>query len=128
MFCYGGYERTFLKRMRKVASRTDQVDRVLDSLVNVLSVVYAHLYFPCHSNGLKDVAGCLGCSWSEPDASGIQSLVWRARWEATRAEEWKQKLLTYNLEDCLALKRVTELLDAVGSGPEAGQGTACGGD
>ncbi len=29
-------------------------------MVNVLSVVYAHLYFPCHSNGLKDVAGCLG--------------------------------------------------------------------
>lgn len=53
VFCYGGYERTFIKRMRKSASGTDQVDRVLDSLVNVLSVVYDHLYFPCHSNGLK---------------------------------------------------------------------------
>ena len=28
-----------------------------------------------------------------------------ARWEATRAEEWKQKLTTYNLEDCAALKQ-----------------------
>lgn len=118
VFCYGGYERTFIKRMRKVASRTDQVDRVLDSLVNVLSVVYDHLYFPCHSNGLKDVAACLGCSWSEPAASGLQSLVWRARWEATHSEEWRQKLLSYNLEDCLALKRVAELIDSVGSGPE----------
>ena len=52
----------------------EQVDRVLGALVNVLSVVYDHLYFPCHSNGLKDVAGCLGCSWSEPDASGLQSI------------------------------------------------------
>ena len=28
-------------------------------------------------------------------------------------EEWKQKLMTYNLEDCAALKRVTELVYAV---------------
>jgi predicted RecB family nuclease len=119
VFCYGGYERAFIKRMRKTATNTEQVDRVLGSLVNVLSVVYDHLYFPCYSNGLKDVAGCLGCSWTEPGASGLQSLVWRARWEATQAEEWRQKLLSYNLEDCLALKRVTELLDSAGAGPEA---------
>jgi predicted RecB family nuclease len=119
VFCYGNYERTFIKRMRKAASRTEQVDRVLDRQVNVLSVVYDHLYFPTHSNGLKDVAAGLGCSWTEPDASGIQSLVWRARWEATGTEEWKQKLLVYNLEDCLALKRVAELIDSVGCGPDA---------
>jgi predicted RecB family nuclease len=62
VFCYGGYERAFIKRMRKAAARPEQVGRVLVSLVNVLSLVHAHLYFPCHSNGLKDVAACLGCS------------------------------------------------------------------
>ena len=59
------------------------VDRVLGSLVNVLSLVHSHLYFPSHSNGLKEIGGLLGSTWSEPDASGLQSLVWRARWEAT---------------------------------------------
>jgi predicted RecB family nuclease len=78
------------------------VDQILDALVNVLSVVYAHLYFPCHSNGLKDVAGCLGCSWSEADASGLQSIAWRKRWEAGHAEEWKGRLTTYNMDDCAA--------------------------
>src|SRR5262249_14867816 len=58
VFSYGGYERFSLKRMKGTASRPDQVDRILDALVNVLPVFYAHLYFPCHSNGLKDVAGC----------------------------------------------------------------------
>jgi predicted RecB family nuclease len=119
VFCYGGYERAFIKRMRKAVARPEQVDRVLDVLVNVLSLVHAHLYFPCHSNGLKDVAACLGFSWSEPDASGLQSLVWRAGWEAAHTEEWKRKLLTYNIEDCLALKRVVELIELVGCGPEA---------
>ena len=85
MFCYGGYERAFLKRMRKQAKRKAVVDRVLKALVNTLSLIYSHVYFPTYSNGLKDVGGCLGCSWTEPDASGIQSIVWRKRWEVTRA-------------------------------------------
>ena len=125
VFCYGRYERTFLKRMRKQAKRKTQVDRVLKALVNTLSLIYSHIYFPSYSNGLKDVGACLGCSWTEPDASGIQSVVWRKKWEVTNGEEWKQRLTTYNLEDCAALKRVTELVyavtdkvkSAVGSGP-----------
>ena len=100
------------------------MDRVLKALVNTLSLIYSHVYFPTYSNGLKDVGACLGCSWTEPDASGVQSLVWRRRWEATHAEEWKQKLITYNLEDCLALRRVTEFLYIRCAGPDRqpGQG------
>jgi predicted RecB family nuclease len=122
VYCYGSYERTFLKRMRKAAPRKGPVDRVLAGLVNVLSAVYAHAYFPCHSNGLKDVAGCLGCSWTDPGASGIQSIAWRRRWEADHTDEWKQKLLTYNREDCTALRKVTEFLHAHGSGSGNGSG------
>ena len=117
VFCYGGYERAFLKRMRKAASRKKPVDRVMDALVNVLSLVYAHVYFPCYSNGLKDVSGYLGFSWTAPEASGIQSIAWRKRWEAGHVDDWKQKLLTYNREDCDALRKVTELLYAIGSRP-----------
>jgi predicted RecB family nuclease len=122
LYCYGSYERTFLKRMRKAAPRKGPVDRVLAALVNVLSVVYSHAYFPCHSNGLKDVAGCLGFSWSDPQASGLQSVVWRKRWEASRADEWKERLVTYNREDCSALRRVTEFLHAHGPGSDTGVG------
>ena len=126
VFCYGGYERAFLKRMRKVAKSQDQVDRVLNALVNVLSLVYAHVYFPCYSNSLKDVGNYLGCRWTEPDASGIQSIVWRRTWENTDDGEWKQRLLTYNLEDCVALKKVIAFLytlqsDVILSGNQDGE-------
>ena len=47
-----------------------------------------------------------GSSWTEPNASGVQSLVWRKCWEATHADQWKQKLIAYNIEDCAALKKV----------------------
>jgi predicted RecB family nuclease len=108
VFCYGGYERAFLKRMRKRAKRKAAVDRVLRALVNTLSLIYSYIYFPAYTNGLKDVGACLGCSWTDPDASGIQSVVWRTRWEETKGEEWKQRLTEYNLEDCAALKKVVE--------------------
>ena len=127
VYCYGRYERDFLKRMRKAARAKGMVDRVLNALVNVLSVIHAHAYFPCHSNGLKDVSGCLGCSWTEQAASGVQSIVWRKRWEAGHAEEWKQRLVTYNQEDCSALRRVVEFLSAVGTGPGQPAGTRPGG-
>ena len=113
VFCYGGYERAFLKRMRKRAKRKAAVDRVLKSLVNVLSLVYAHVYFPTYSNGLKEIGTCLGCSWSDPVASGTQSIAWRMHWENGHDDRWKQKLVAYNLEDCEALKRVTDFVYAV---------------
>jgi hypothetical protein len=112
--------------MRRRTKKKAPVDRVLKALVNVLSLVYTHFYFPTYSNGLKEVGACLGCLWSVPDASGALSIVWRTRWEATRDERWKQELMTYNLEDCAALKRVTEFvyaaIAAVGTaaGPSAG--------
>ena len=114
VFCYGSYERAFIKRMRQQARRKKPVDAVLETLVNTLSTVYAHFYFPTYSNGLKAVAGCLGFSWSDEEASGVQSISWRMRWERTRDDAWKQKLLEYNMEDCVALRIVTEFLrDAV---------------
>jgi predicted RecB family nuclease len=44
VFCYGSYERTFLKRMRRRTTNKEAVDRVLKSLVNILSLVYTHIY------------------------------------------------------------------------------------
>src|SRR5262249_61111253 len=34
-------------------------------------------------------------------------------WEQTRAQGWKDKLLAYNAEDCAALRKVTEFVQAV---------------
>lgn len=119
VYCYGNYERAFIRRMRRVARRKTSVDKVLGRLVNTLSIIYAHLYFPTYSNGLKEVAGCLGFSWSETEASGVQSIAWRMRWERTRGDQWKEKLIRYNLEDCEALRRVTEFIRVVSVAPSA---------
>jgi predicted RecB family nuclease len=64
LFHYGNYETLFLKRMRARYSHQSGDDGFLDHLiassVNLLSLTYAQVYFPTYSNGLKDVARCLG--------------------------------------------------------------------
>jgi len=110
VFCYGSYEKAFVRRMRRYAKRKRPVDNLLVALVNTLSIIYAHFYFPTYSNGLKEVATWLAFRWSDPDASGLQSIAWRIRWDRTQDEQWKAKLIDYNLEDCAALRTVTEFL------------------
>jgi predicted RecB family nuclease len=108
VFYYGSYEAIFLRRMRKQSTHKTFVDKVIFNSFNVLSVVYSHIYFPAYSNRLKDIGTYLGCTWSGQDATGIQSIVWRKRWESTSDVALKRKLITYNSEDVQALRRITE--------------------
>jgi predicted RecB family nuclease len=107
---YGSYETTFLKRMqaryRAAVEHPAFLDQLIAESVNVLSVIYAQIYFPTYSNGLKEIAQYLGFQWSESDASGLHTLMWRSQWECSKDAGLKQKLVTYNAEDCEALERV----------------------
>jgi len=43
-----------------------------------------------------------------------ETLAWRAQWESSHEPSLKQKLLTYNAEDCEATEKVTEALYVLG--------------
>ena len=118
LFCYGSYEIAFLKRMRG-SGRETEIDQVLARTTNILSVIYPSIYFPVYQNGLKEIARRLGFQWSDGNASGIQSIVWRQRWEETGDEEMKGRIEIYNLEDCAALKVVVQFIDALKRGEGA---------
>ena len=89
------------------------LDGLLESTVNLLAVVYAQVYFPTYSNGLKDIARHLGFRWSHPAASGLAALSWRRQWEVSREPKLKERLLIYNQEDCAAAQTVAEALSAL---------------
>jgi hypothetical protein len=95
-----------------------------------LTAIHTNVYFPTFSNSLKEIGRYLGYTWTEENASGLQSLVWWARWGQTREHCWKDKLLAYNAEDCHALRKVTEFVQAVGEaarrrGEDGVDNTAC---
>src|SRR5581483_9079363 len=73
----------------------------------------SHVYFPTYSNRLKEIGRFLGANWTAPTASGLQSIAWRREWERSGDECLKDELIRYNLEDCLALRRVTDVLTSI---------------
>ena len=98
---YGSYEPRAIARMGQRYSK--DVEMYLRRLVNLNEQVFGRVYFPVRSNGLKDIGAILGASWAEPGASGLQSLVWRYLWEETHDATPREKLLSYNQDDCWAL-------------------------
>jgi predicted RecB family nuclease len=110
IYHYGGYER---KAFATLAKRHGRGRGLVDRLINVASFVYGRVYFPVRSNGLKPLGRFLGATWSDPQASGLQSLAWRHRWEMTGDELHKQSLLRYNREDCEAVRLLVDRLDRI---------------
>ena len=111
IYHYGNFE---VRAIESLAKRfgTD-VTGIVKRLVNLNSQVYGKVYFPVCSNSLKVIGKFLGASWTAPDASGLQSLVWRYRWETGREEAYKQKLISYNSEDCQAVRVLADELTSL---------------
>jgi hypothetical protein len=122
---YGSYETYFLKRMKaRYCGEADDctfVDKLLSRAINLVSLTFNQIYFPTYSNGLKEIGQYLGFRWSDPEASGTSAMVWRSAWELSRDLTLKQRLVTYNEEDCQATQKLTEKLFSICSeqqGPE----------
>ena len=108
LFHFGSYDSKALKKMKErlPTHLQSNIDIIIDKSVNLLSIIYPHIYFPTYSNRLKDIGQILGFIWTEPNASGIQSIIWRELWEEHFAPDIKEKLIQYNVEDCLALNEI----------------------
>jgi predicted RecB family nuclease len=125
LYHYGDYEaraiRSLLKRYPCAA------DALLGRLVNLNAYVYGKVYFPVRSNRLKDIGRWLGVSWPTAEVSGIDSLVWRHRWDESRDNADKQLLLAYNEADCRALRvladELTRLRDTGAEDPSVDSST-----
>jgi predicted RecB family nuclease len=107
IFHFGSYESQVLRKMIKnLPGELLKYEKIiLSKCYNVLNV-FNHIYPPTYTNTLKEISRFLGFDWTAPNASGIQSIVWRWKWELEQNEEYKTKLIRYNLEDCEALEKI----------------------
>ncbi len=114
---YGSYETTFLKRMGERHGKPPESSaaaKTIKAAVNLLTVIFAQVYFPTYSNGLKDIGRFLKFSWSDPTSFGTQSIIWRRKWEESKIATFKQNLISYNSEDCMALELVATTIRSMG--------------
>jgi len=118
---YGRFESSSMRRMRRNYGEPPHDSaghRAIESSTNLASVIFGQVYFPVHSNGLKDVAKTLGFRWSDPVASGTRSVVVRSGWERSHEPTAKEWLIRYNANDCEALEIVAaSLLRTCGPNP-----------
>ena len=121
LFHYGSYETKFIKQMgAQYCGSNEWLEKIEARSFNVLSAIYGRIYFPTYSNGLKSIASFLGFKWSEPNASGLTSVLWRRRWEESPDEAWKQKIIAYNNDDCMAVRVVDTGLRSISANDIAG--------
>ena len=82
IYHYGSFEpRTLTKLGRRYDT---EIEDLINRLVNVNKHIYGKVYFPVYSNRLKEIGAFIGATWTAPNASGLQSLVWRHHWDENR--------------------------------------------
>lgn len=115
VFHYGDYDSTAIKRIAASMpiEAQERFSRILQRSVNVLSLIFPHVYFPTYSNQLKEIAKYLVFCPSVPVATGLDSISWRTKWEVSHDVATRDLLLTYNQDDCLALQRLADFLSSL---------------
>ena len=120
LFHYGKYDAVWLSAMeRRYGCESAIYEKLQNSILNVLSLIYGKIYFPTYGNTLKEIAAFAGFKWAEAKASGLQSIAWRKRWELTLNDGDKKVLLQYNRDDCMALENVVSVLLGIGNHEES---------
>ena len=110
LYHYGSYEIQAIKRVTKKLPipYQNKITKIIDNSFNILTLFSNDLYIPTYTNGLKDIANYLEFHWTDENASGLQSIIWRYNWELNPTNNLKERLVTYNIEDCRALIKVQE--------------------
>jgi len=111
---FSDYEKTWVG---KYADRWGDPEGIAARVLTLLwdmrrKAVLGHLCLPIHSYGLKHVEECAGFKRTQQDYGALWSVGrYNAYLEATDDAERKkieEELLTYNREDCLAMRHVLE--------------------
>ena len=113
VFHYSPYENTKIVQLERKygVSEKSAVDIFRNNMIDLLPVVRDSIVPPTRSYGIKDIAPLAGHKYSVNDPGGAQAIVSFQEYQRDHSKtDKKDWLLSYNREDCVALKRVYEWL------------------
>lgn len=113
VFHYSGYERTKIAAFERKygVAEIDALEAFKSRMVDLYPVVKRSAVLPARGYGLKRIAPFVGVKYSADDAGGSQSIVWFQEYQRDPSRrDILETLLTYNREDCVAIKSVEEWL------------------
>ena len=109
------YEKIHLEKMGEFYQIDPRrLEWVLERMVDLVPPVTDSFAFPCYGRGLKDIAKSLGFSWRQDDVDGAGSVVLFRQFVESGGDAIgiKNKILTYNEDDCFATMYVFDWLMA----------------
>ncbi|MFZ0885037.1 MAG: TM0106 family RecB-like putative nuclease [Candidatus Acidiferrales bacterium] len=113
VFHYSSYERTKISALERKysVSEKDALELFKTRMVDLYPVVKRSAVLPARGYGLKRIAPFVGVKYSAQNAGGAQSIVWFQEYQRNPSrKDILETLLTYNREDCVAMKSVEEWL------------------
>jgi predicted RecB family nuclease len=113
VFHYSSYEKTKISALERKYGVVEKyaLELFKSRMVDLLPIVKRTVVLPSRGYGLKSVAPFAGHKYSAKDAGGAQSIVWFQEYQRDQTKvNILERLLTYNKEDCLAMKSVEEWL------------------
>ena len=111
IYHYGSYEPKAIADLE--VRHGKNLTELKSRLVNISTHIFGNIYFPVRSNTLKDIGRFIGFKWRSEDASGLQSLVWRHKWEQSGDTAHRERLVEYNEDDCVALRQLTDVITRI---------------
>jgi uncharacterized protein len=118
LYVYSGHEKSMLNKLyEKYGGDEATFNKIIHSIIDLLSVVRKTTIFPVYSYSIKSIAKFLGFNWSSEQASGGQSMIWYEKWLMTKKKTYLNEILRYNKEDCEAEVVVKDAIENLGTAP-----------
>ena len=117
IYHYGNYDEKVIKGLGKKYDLT--IDYILNRFDNLNSYIFGKIYFPVYSNSIKEISEYLGLNNENKIGSGLESVVFRYKWERTKNDLIKSELIEYNKFDCNALIYLVNKLSQISNDTNA---------
>lgn len=113
VFHYSSYEKTKLSSLENKYGvvEGDALNYFKERMVDLLPIVKKTVILPSRGYGLKYVAPFAGHGYTAKNAGGAQSIAWFQNYQRdSQNTGLRETILTYNKEDCIAMKVIEEWL------------------
>jgi uncharacterized protein len=111
IYHYGNYEKIVLKKLfEKYKGDKKIYEKIMNNLTDLHKILLQTRVLPIYSYSIKEVAPYFGFKWSEEEIGGGLAMLWYSRY-LKGDNEFKNKILQYNKEDCEAMILVKEKIE-----------------
>lgn len=106
---------TILGTAKKFPSIAKKIDAAVERFVDLKAFVEKSVFFPVKRYGVEDISRFAGFQWRQDDiANGMEAMTYYWDYVQNSDEVALRKVLDYNEDDCVAMKRIAGWLKEKG--------------